>query len=43
MDRLAIQVTLWEDVEIFSYALRPEVTRSSGNWKYDEEMGMNEP
>ena len=39
MGRLAVQVTLWEDVEIFTDALRPEVTRSSSNWRYDEANG----
>ena len=39
MDRLAVQVTLWEDVEIFTDALRPEVTRPSRNWRYDEVNG----
>ena len=39
MDRLAVQVAFWEDVEIFTDALRPEVTRSSSNWRYDEVNG----
>ena len=39
MGRLAVQVAFWEDVDIFTDTLRPEVSRSSSNWRYDEVNG----
>ena len=39
MGRLAVQTTFWEDVEIFTEALRPEITRSSSIGRYTEISG----